>query len=73
MQKNRFHCFRVQNVSLPKLRPHFFDLLDYVTCRSEKLEFQKKKKKRRIWRSSGDKRNYDDYTHEQNVNLSFNI
>ena len=26
-------------------RPNFFDLLDYVTRRSEKLGFQKKKKK----------------------------
>ena len=32
------------------LRPHFFDLLDYVTRRSEKLRFQKKN-----WRSSGEK------------------
>ena len=35
------------------LRPHFFNLLDYVTRRSEKLGFQKKKK--RIWKYSGQK------------------
>ena len=32
-----------------KIRPHFFYLLDYVTRRSEKLDFQKKKKKKRFW------------------------
>ena len=41
------------------VRPHFFDLVDYVTRRSEKLGFpkKKKKKKRRIWRSSDEKHN----------------
>ena len=28
-----------------RIRPHFFYLFDYVTRRSEKLDFQKKKKK----------------------------
>ena len=37
------------------IRPDFFDLLDYVTHRFEKMGFQKKKKKR-IWRSSSEKR-----------------
>ena len=32
------HCF---------IRPQFFDLLDYVTRRSEKLRFPKKKKKKK--------------------------
>ena len=40
-----------------RFRPHFFDLLDYVTRRSEKLRFQKKGG--RIWRCSGEKHNYD--------------
>ena len=37
-----------------RLRPDFFDLLDYVTRRPKKLGFQKIKKK--IWSSSGEKR-----------------
>ena len=32
------------------IRPHFFDLLDYVTRQSEKLRFQKKKKKKKGFR-----------------------
>ena len=37
-----------------KVRPDFLDLLDYITCQSEKLGFQIKKKKK-ISRFSGEK------------------
>ena len=70
LQLLRFHIKNLKQSGLPlspesihnfwwthfDIRPHFFDLLDYVTRRSEILGFQKKKKKKEgISTSSGEK------------------
>ena len=47
------------------IRPHIFDLLDYVTRDLKNCDFKKKKKKKKkkggIWRSSSEKCNYDSH------------